>query len=179
VISYRAGNELRLARCTTADCAGAAMITPLASGLSDAEKQKPTSIAMGADGFPLVLYAGTIGTAITLVDCGDADCLARTSVPIDTVASSAELTLKLDAAGLPAIAYPDLGASSFTIARCTEQDCSGTIHYCRLSASEPIGRYSDMDVGSDGFPIAVYDSSTGPGILRCTDRVFLDGFEGT
>ena len=147
-----------VAACNDTRCAGGdETITPIANagtGGSD------TSIAIGANGMPIVAYFANTARDLVVVACADARCTARTTANIDTdgtVGWFASIAIGGD--GLPIIAYYDYTNTDLKIASCNLRDCSDS-STISIDTDGDVGVEASIAIGVDGTPIVAYHDST-------------------
>jgi hypothetical protein len=150
IISYtdKTTSSLKVASCSTLDCAGLKSISSLddsSSGFSD--------LMVGSDGLPMIAYDATQeGIVIKLAHCIDAEC---TNPPQITFLGQGvfgwhhSLTLNID--GFPIIAWNSNGR--IMIARCKNYSCSENE---LTNFDPPTATLSpSIALASNGFPIIV------------------------
>ena len=167
VISYSAydgaAHTLRVARCQGPDCTQAS-ISVIDSELSGGVD---TSIAIGADGLPLIVYsAGGLRAA----HCEDPTCsAARVSLLETTAFSVGHLSLAIGSDGLGLISFRDALKGELAVAHCEDVACTAATVSLLADAPGP-GRNSVLRIGSDGLGlIGHYDDDQGVRVARCVD----------
>jgi hypothetical protein len=164
VISYfdNTAAALKVAKCVTAACTGATIITTVDNPANQVGVH--TAIAIGSDGRPVISY-----TDITLGDLKVAKCAnAACSVPaiINTVDNSANIvgtytSIIVGNDGLPMISYLDVTANNLKVAKCVNGACAGAATITTVDASaDQVGAYTSIAVGSDGLPVISYYNFT-------------------
>jgi hypothetical protein len=116
LIAYYADGELRVARCTTADCTQFTVST-IGPGVADFIASVGPSIAIGGDGLPVVGFWAP-GRVLQLARCADPGCTTST---ISTFGDANTFALALGVDGLPVIAYHD--APDLLVAWCSDETC--------------------------------------------------------
>lgn len=160
VASYAdALNRIRVARCADATC------TSLTSATIDSGVwlRGRTSIAIGADGLPLVTYlaypaASGETTVLKAVHCSDVACAAATvsnlgTVPVDGLTRGTDLAIGADGLGLVAYAQRNANEPAIVVAHCSDAVCSRATRVTAPSA-----------VGSGGALFAVSQPAIGIGL---------------
>jgi hypothetical protein len=98
-------SDLRITRCTNLACSSA-VSTTVDAGAN--QVGYGSSIAVGADGVPVIAYRDETANTLKVARCTDATCGAVEIVPTDAGPGSGGLTsLIIDAFGLPVIAHAD------------------------------------------------------------------------
>ena len=165
VIAYRDGatGELKVAKCINAACSGVSTITPvdqvgIVGGYS--------SIAIGADGLPVISYRDEINAVLRVAKCGDAACSAgNTLTTVDDTGNVGEFNrVRIGADGLPVIAYYDATNRDLKVAKCANAACTGESTITAVDSAGNAGGYTSIAIGADGLPVIAYS--------------YLDGAEG-
>jgi hypothetical protein len=173
IISYydAANGKLKVASCNDAACSGEDEII---TTLNDAESSTGfnTSIAIGADGFPVISYQRSVtpwdGT-LKVAKCNDASCVGgdETITTLDTtggpVFESTSLAVGLD--GNPVIAYMSDG--TVTVVKCNDPACAGADETFTAIFSTTYGRLS-ITLGTDGNPVISFPGSP-LNVAKCND----------
>ncbi|MGI5293102.1 hypothetical protein ACQEVF_58690 [Nonomuraea polychroma] len=116
--------------------------------------QVGVSLAVRADGRPLIAYRSAVGGAVRLLDCRTPDCRAadsRTLAPAGV--EHAAPALVLDRSGRALVAYQDLAHRRLMLATCTGLDCTTTA--VRNMRHGP-GPYLAMTLDAGGRPVIVW-----------------------
>jgi hypothetical protein len=157
IISYfdTTSGELRAAHCDDVGCAASttSVVDGAAAGTAG---WAMTSIAIGADGMPFIVYTDTTAVAIKAAHCGDVAC---TTATITTIQASTGTypSVVIGSDGLPLIAYRSTGGTSggLRVAHCDEVTCaSSTISdtAANVYASDSV----TIALGADGLGTVVF-----------------------
>ncbi len=168
IISYHSGTDrqIKVAKCGNAACSAATL-----SLVAAAPNDTTTSIAVRANGNPLVVYKPDLSTTWAMMDCGNPQCSSGNSTPsFDTATRSGVAHLMIPSDGIPVIVY-GVSASGvqLKVAKCGDANCSAGNTYTTVDTSlsgalAPVA----MALAADGFPILTYLRSTGGLIvLKC------------
>ena len=163
VISYYdASNlDLKVAKCTDAPCTTGTSTISIVE--SDGNVGLHTSIAIGADGLPVVAYYDATNTDLKVAKCVDATCTTGTITP-STVDSSvivgAHTSIAIGADGFPMIAYQDINAADLKVAKCANAACTGVSTRTTVDAMGNVGLNTSIAIGVDGLPVISYYDST-------------------
>jgi hypothetical protein len=155
-----AGSRPVVAKCITITCSGATVVRTIGTAMWSGAY---TSLAIGADGNPVVAYYDATTGHPALATCVDATCAGT---PITAVLDPATLTgdgtsLVIGTDGNPIVAYPTAGVNQLRIAFCTTRTCTGTVTQRVVATGLPFQAQSSMTLGADGNPvIAFYSAST-------------------
>jgi predicted regulator of Ras-like GTPase activity (Roadblock/LC7/MglB family) len=157
VISYFEASDknLRVAKCSTASCAGSATVT-----LFDVAEDSggATSIAIGADGLPVVAYTGgtNLAPTIKVLKCAVAACTSGTVTLVDGTANVASPSMRVPADGLPVMSYRDLTNSRLKVVKCGNASCSTSNTFTVIDGGPNVGTYHSLAVSPDGIPVIAY-----------------------
>ncbi len=132
-----------------------------------------TSIAIGADGFPVISYVDGTNGDLKVAKCGDPSCdpvsvILRTLDTAGNVGSASSIAIGAD--GFPILSYYDGTNGGLKTAKCGDASCdpaSATLRTLDTSG----GYYTSLAVGTDGFPvISYYDAANGDlKVAKCGD----------
>ena len=177
VISYRNNPSgsiflLKLVHCTSIDCSTfdpSIVLDNLFSGITS------TSIAIGADGFPVISYTDdNLDTPLLkLVHCTSIDCSTfDPSILVVSALNTGEFqSIAIGVDGFPVISYFDRTNADLKIVHCINTDCSNTDAPETLdSVSNVVGTFTSIAIGADGFPVISYfdNSNADLKIVHCT-----------
>ena len=165
VISYydATNQDLKVAKCGDASCtpASATLRTLDSTGMVGYD----TSIAIGADGFPVISYHDNTNFDLKVAKCGDISCTPA-SVIVQTLDSvnwvGFHTSIAIGADGFPIISYNDATNGDLKVAKCGDALCTPASATLRTLDSAG-GQYTSVAIGLDGFPIISY---SGGGILK-------------
>jgi len=161
VISYRAGNagspgRLNVAKCANASCTGASTITSLDIGVSSTGVGLFSSIALGADGLPVIGYWDQESNRVKVAKCANAPCSVVTSFSLVDINLGDHVSLALGADGLPVLAYRDNVNTALKVAKCVNAACTGSSTYTIVDNAADVGYLTSIAVGPDGLPVISY-----------------------
>ncbi len=176
VISYfdRDRCALKVAKCKDPACSGGdATISILDNkgcvGLF-------SSLAISADGTPVIAYYDSNKGRLKVAKCRDAACTegkARISVVDESVSLGSFARLAIGANGLPLISYYDHSRGDLKLARCNDSACAGGDEsIVTLDKVGLVGSYAALAFSEDDRPIvAYYDPSSGLAkVVECRDQ---------
>ena len=183
VIAYRDGTipprgALRVAKCANPACTGSSTLTTV-----DAPSDLLggyASIAIGADGFPVIAhFDNTIG-ALKLAKCANAACSSSTDVTVDSAIGlivGVNPSVAVPADGLPVISYQDVTNQDLKIAKCGNAACSSGNTIATLDSLGGVGAYTSIAIGVDGLPIVSYADTVAfkLKVLHCGNAVCSSG----
>jgi len=176
VISYFDGpsGDLKLVHCTNTSCS--ANDTPIVLDSTDFVGQY-TSIAIGADTFPVISYSDLTNDDLKLVHCTSIDCSSNdTPVTLDstdTVGTHTSIAIGSD--NFPVISYHDDTNSGLKLVHCLNTSCLGIEGVgfdtpVTLDSTDFVGFYTSIAIGSDNFPVISYFDATNEDLklVHCT-----------
>jgi Collagen triple helix repeat (20 copies) len=163
------GGDLEVAHCDNTLCTTATTRTVDSTGDVGFE----TSIAVGADGLPLVAYEDRTNGDVKVAHCGNALCTPAqvSTTVIDPAGRDPSITVGADGLGL--VSYVDTNAD-LKVARCSNVACSAATTTVVDSAGD-VGFDSSLTTGVDGFGIVAY-RDLGNRVLKvahCSNRFCL------
>lgn len=146
--------------CSDLPGEGVSTVVTLDSG--DAVGTSQTSMAIGADGRPVISYSDSTNGNLKVVRCTTAACQSSSRVTVDNssndVGSFSAIAIGAD--GLPIMSYYDTTAGNLKVAKCTIASCStATISTVDASASD-VGKWSAIAIGADGRAVISYYNAT-------------------
>jgi hypothetical protein len=168
--------NLKVLRCTTADCSGAQSPTsPVTAGLVGSSP----SLTLDPDGNPVVSYWNNTDERLEMVHCTDLTCSGTQSPEVvDDVGNPGYASaIALDGFGHPVVAYLTIDDRDVRVAHCTTPDCSAAPLVTTPDGPDFIGYEIDMALDAVGNPVVAYrNATTGQlRLLRCAD---VDGCGG-
>ena len=121
------------------------------------------SIALSADGFPIIAYLDGASLGMKVMKCTNANCIGGTTITlVDPGVSSREPSITVPADGLPIISYTAAGVDDLKVLKCGNTACSLGNTVTTLDSVFSVGRFSSIAAAADGLPIISYwDSSNG------------------
>jgi hypothetical protein len=142
-----------------------------------------TSIALDANGYPVVSYRDVSNEALKVLHCNDPDCEGGDDT-ITTVDSTGNtgwyISMALDSNGYPVVSYYRLDTGNLKILHCNDANCAGNNEsITNPDGPEDVGIDSDLVLDANGYPVVAYSDSTNTGlkILHCNDANCAGGNE--
>lgn len=168
VISYHdfTAQSLKVARCANAACTGAATITTVDDPSNSVGMF--TSIAIGADGSPVISYYDATARALKVAKCANAACTGAATIstvddpPAADVGTYTSIAIAADL--LPVISYHDASAHTLKVAKCGNPACSAGTTITTVDGGPgvgSVGSYTAIANGADALPIISYYDGTG------------------
>ncbi len=165
VISYYdvTNLDLKVAKCTIASC-GAFSPPVTVDGTGGANVGKFTSIAIGANGFPVIAYFNDSSNALKVAKCVTAGCVGSFNVinAVDNAGvSDAPLSIKVPADGRPVISYGR--NDGLRVVKCGDANCgSGNVNSVVDSGVgfSSTGGAALLVPAADGLPVIAYGFSS-------------------
>ena len=179
VVSYADNSSyiLKVLHCGDLSCSSGNMITTVDSSASVASY---TSIAVGADGLPVISYHDDTSGDLKVLHCGDLLCSSgNISTTVDSAGDVGEWTsIAIGADGLPVISYRDVTNAALKVLHCGDRLCSsGNISTTVDSSTADTGRTTSIAIGIDGLPLVSYWDATNGDLraLHCGDLLCSSG----
>jgi len=117
-----------------------------------------SSIAIGADGLPVISYSGA---GIKVLKCGNAACSSGNTVTMVDNSFGVDYTsIAIGADGLPVIAVNDTTNLDLKVVKCGNAACSSGNTVSTIDSTGDKGSYLSMTINSDGLPIISYYDET-------------------
>jgi hypothetical protein len=159
IISYHdeTAGTLKVAKCANLDCTGGVIVTTVDDhpvntvGLD-------TSLAIGADGLPVISYYDATAGGLKVVKCVNVNCTGLNTItmlhnPAADVGRGTSIAVGSD--GLPVIAFRDVTAGMLNVAKCANAACNSGAAITPL-APAAAGRL-DLALGADGLPVISFE----------------------
>jgi len=168
IISYwdDTNSDLKVAKCGNAACSAGNTITSVDTAGSVGDF---SSIAIGADGLPIISYRDGIPADLKVAKCGNAACSAgNIFTSVDAIGNTGIWTsIAIGADNLPVISYYDVTTPALRVAKCGNAACSaGNIF---TSVDTVLGKWTSINIGADGLPIISYydETNTDLKVAKC------------
>lgn len=154
VISYydNTNDDLKVAKCGNASCSSGNTITTVDSV---GNVGSDTSIAVSADGFPVISY-NVFLTGLKVVKCGNAACNSGNTITlVDSVGTpGAGTSIVVPADGRPVISHY---SPNLKVTKCGNTSCSsGNTSTIVDNTITQDGLQSSIAISSDGLPVIAY-----------------------
>jgi hypothetical protein len=165
VISHSDGNAngLRVTKCGNPSCtAGNVSTTVDAPG--NLTVGRYSSLAIGADGLPIISHADTAGFAIRVTKCGNAACTAgnvTTTVDDPEGMAGSYSSIAIGPDGLPLVSHYYLSEGSLRVTKCGNASCTaGNVSTVVDDPGNQVGLFPSMAFGPDGLPVISHLDNT-------------------
>ncbi|MCX6695173.1 MAG: hypothetical protein NTU61_02605 [Candidatus Altiarchaeota archaeon] len=163
VIAYYdySNGYLKVAKCGSLNCSVGNQITTIDSTNDVGEY---TSIAIGADGFPVMSYYDNTNGDLKVAKCSSLNC--STGNQITTIDSTGNVgwftSITIGSDGLPAISYYDYngGDGDLKFVKCGSLNCSTGNQITTIDSTNDVGVSAAITVGVDGLPAISYHDNT-------------------
>jgi hypothetical protein len=187
VISYSDGtnDDLKVVHCNDPACTGGGELLSIVDSGGDVGTF--SSIAIGADGNPVISYLDATNGDLKVAHCNDPACAGNneTLTAVDSVGNDGyETSLAIGTDGNPVITYVDFISYSdynLKVARCNDPGCTGGDETLSIVDPGPgtVGDSSSIAIGTDGNPVISYFDFYLARVLlaRCNDPACAGGDE--
>lgn len=185
IVAFRNGDRgaLTVAHCGDPRCEdpGAITITEVDPGMDapveGVDNGGWPSIAIGADGLPIIAYHDAARGALKIAHCEDGSCTDATIAVLDRAGDSeggtdgsgvgTDTDIVIGPDDLPIVAFRDAEEQALKVARCSDERCTQAAisTVVREPGLDP-GHNTTLRLAPDGSPILVYGdwSQTEPGV---------------
>ena len=120
------------------------------------------SIAIGADGLPVISYRDGSDNDLKFIHCEDVTCSSATSVILDgTDAVGFGISITIGTDGFPVIAYGDGSNDDLKFVHCGDYACSSGNVIQTIDSAGVVGSDTSITIGADGLTIIAYRDGTG------------------
>jgi hypothetical protein len=159
VISYYdfTNGDLKVAHCGNAVCNSSGNVLTTVDSTGDVGEY--TSIAIGADGLPVISYYDKTNGDLKVAHCGNAVCNSsgNTSTTMDSTGDVGYYTsITIGTDGLPVMSYYDLTNSDLKVLHCGNAACSSNNTITPVDSTGDVGKYTFITIGADGLPVVSY-----------------------
>jgi hypothetical protein len=160
-------NDLGVTRCLNISCTDSSTVEIASPDRIGYEN----SIAIGADGLPIVAHRDRDLNDLAITKCGDLSCSTSTTRTIpDADEVGFETSIAIGADGLPVIAHLDETTIDLVVTHCADIACdsSTTTH---ITDPDLTGHQPAIAIGSDGLPVISHrDGTVGDlAVTKCDD----------
>jgi len=172
VIAYRddTNGDLRVAHCADVSCREANLIT-VDNDRNDVATT--VSMAIGADGLPVIAYRDLTNFDLRVAHCDDAACIRVTLTTVDRQGDVGDSTsIAIGADNLPVISYRDGTNGDLKVAHCNDAVCA-TAFITTVDSTGNVGFDTSIAIGTDGLAVIAYRDSTNGDlkVAHCDDAI--------
>src|ERR1022692_665611 len=134
-----------------------------------------SSVAQGADGFPVISYYDATNKRLMFAKCSDAMCASAATSTLDSGGASGvgEYTsIAIGRDGFPVMGYYDQTNLALKFLKCNDASCVGTtIRTLDSGGASGVGQFTSIAIGRDGYPVISYhdDTSFHLKFAKCND----------
>ena len=160
VISYQYRTigkwALKVVKCGNSSCTSGNIKNTVDSTVPVGEY---TSIAIGADTFPIISYYDRENYDLKVAKCNDHDCRAATITTVDSVGYAGNFTSIAIGPGpdfKPVISYLQQSNYNLRVAHCGNQSCTSDNTLTTVDSEGSAGWYTSLAIGSDGLPVIAH-----------------------
>lgn len=179
VISYFDGTngDLKVAKCGNADCTSGNTLTTVDS--TAALTGYYTSIAIGADGLPVIFYYDWTNSKFKVAKCGNLACSSGNTITILVPQPPFGFynSIAIGADGLPIISSDTNASRVLNVSKCGNAACTSGNTLTTVDSTGIVGYYNSIVIGTDGFPVISYldSSNSGLKVAKCGDPACTSG----
>jgi hypothetical protein len=144
-----------------------------------------SSIAIGADGLPVISHRDSALKALRVTHCGNVACTTgNVSTTVDDQANSVgvDSSIAIGADGLPVISHLDQTAGTLRVTHCGSLTCAtGNVSTTVDDVANFVGQYSSIAIGTDGLPIISHHDYTASAlrVTHCGNAACTSGNSST
>jgi hypothetical protein len=170
--------DLKILHCGNVTCTSGNQATSVDTG--PANVGTDSSLAIGADGLPVVSYADVTNGDLKVLHCGNAACTAGNSTTVadpGPVGADTDTSIAVGVDGLPLVSYFDLDDGNLMILHCGNATCTSGNTFAIPDSDGWVGDFSSLAIGTDGFPVVSYRDGTNGDlkVLHCGDETCAIG----
>jgi hypothetical protein len=122
------------------------------------------SIAIGADGLPVISHQDDTANALRVTKCGNAACTAgNVSTNVDDPANAVgyDTSIAIGADGLPVISHREIVVGALRVTKCGNAACTaGNVSTTVDEPGNVVGVYTSIAIGADGLPVISHRDQT-------------------
>jgi hypothetical protein len=121
-----------------------------------------TSIAIGANGNPIISYHDGTNDDLKVAACTNPTCTTSNNTPLDTTGTVGfDTSIAIGADGNPIISYHDWDNGDLKVAACTNPTCiTAAITTSSIDTTGNVGAFTSIAIGTNGVPIISYRDAT-------------------
>jgi hypothetical protein len=169
---------LRVTHCGNAACTSGNVSTTVDGPANNVGAY--TSIAIGADGLPIVSHRNQTASALRVTHCGNAACTSgNVSTTVDPAnLGGAHTSLAIGVDGLPVISHRDDSAGALRVTHCGNAACtSGNVSTTVDDPADSVGFFTSIAIGADGLPVISHENRTigGLRVTHCGNTACTSG----
>lgn len=127
------------------------------------------SLAVPADGLPVMSYWDSMAGALKVAKCVDAACRGTPTITVvdDTNNTGRYSALALGADGLPIVSYADLTLGALKVAKCQNAACTSATLSTVIDVNSVM--YTAIAVPGDGFPVIAFQANAALRVAKCNN----------
>ena len=139
-----------------------------------------TSIAIGADGVPIIAHRDFNNVGVRLTHCGNPACTSAASVSSGSSGVNSQTAIAIGTDGRALVAYAENSSGDLGISHCSDILCSSTTS-ATFATGGTDGHLASLAIGRDGRGIVVHYDLTNQRlrVMHCTDIPCASGTTAT
>ena len=156
VIAYydKGNTALKVAHCGTVVCSSGDTLTTVDNNGSVGGQP---SLAIGADGLPVISYLDSGNAELKVLHCGNAGCSSgNTITTVDVGGDESSVAIGVD--GLPVISH--FSNNALKVLHCGSLDCGSGDLATTVDSAGIVGLLTSLAIGADGLPVVSYVDNT-------------------
>ena len=171
VIAYYDANNMfvKVIKCNNSSCS--TFNTPITVD-STSGVGIDISIAIGADGNPVMSYYDLSNQDLKVLKCTSPSCSTfNVPVIVDSAGDVGLLnSITIGTDGNPVMSYYDLSNQDLKVLKCSSPSCSSSNTVVTLDSAGNVGEYTSIAIGTDGNPVMSYfDATNGKlKVIKCS-----------
>jgi hypothetical protein len=180
IVSYKdvTNFDLKVLHCGNVACTSGNEATSVDTGPDNVGSD--TSLAIGADGLPIVSYVDVTNGDLKVLRCGNVACTSGNEINVaDTgpVGADTDTSLAIGADGSPVISYLDLDDGDLVVLHCGDAECGSGNVATVVETDQWVGDFSSLTIGTDGRPVVSYRDGTDGDlkVVHCGDPSCIAG----
>lgn len=135
-----------------------------------------TSIAIGADGVPIIAHRDLNNVGVRLTHCGNPACTTAASVAVGSTGVGSQTAIAIGTDGRALVAYAEGSTGDLGVSHCSDVLCSSATS-ATFAAPGLDGYLASIAIGSDGLGIVAHYDNTSARVrvTHCANQLCSSG----